>query len=191
MKVYIGPYIDPIRIRLHDRHMIRKYGLSYYLDEQDRWDEFIEKIDSTIQWFLDKTINYFRTEVERDINIRIDPYDIWSMDHTLALVIHPMLLRIKKAKGGSPQVDDGDVPEHLKSTTAEKQPEQDYDVDSNYHARWEYVLDEMIFAFENIIDDSKEYQLYKPYDKDRLAAHTKRIQNGLNLFGKYYRDLWT
>ena len=42
---------------------------------------------------------------------------------------------------------------------------------------WSSALDEMIYGFENAIEDSDSTD----YD---------RLRKGLELFGKYYRDLW-
>jgi len=68
-------------------------------------------------------------------------------------------------------------------------------------------MDEMIWAFEQIVDDNNEDQFYDhsevddnadinqrakqlKVDREGLEAHNKRIENGLKLFGKYYRNLW-
>jgi hypothetical protein len=137
------------------------------------------------QWFYGK----------RKAKIRIDPYDTWSMDHTLGLIIVPMLKQLKATKHGSPSVSDADVPEDLRSPMGYLATE-DYDVDDNYHKRWDWVMDEMIWAFEQTIDDSSENQFFdysvKPYvyDKEGHVKHSERIQRGTILFGKYYQGLW-
>lgn len=76
-------------------------------------------------------------------------------------------------------------------------------------------MDEMIWAFERIVDDDDEEQFYSGesdiyweqlengmlemkrgpkdtfrIDHEGMAKHNKRIENGLTLFGKYYRSLW-
>lgn len=112
---------------------------------------------------------------ERKVSIHIDDFDVWNLDHTLALIIHPALMKLKEIKHGSPFVDDEDVPEKLKSTSA-KSKKNNYDVDSNHHKRWDYVLNEMIFAFDSIANNNIK-------DDDR-------IKNGLRLFSKYYFSLW-
>jgi hypothetical protein len=66
-----------------------------------------------------------------------------------------MLRQLQRTKHGSPMVDDEDVPDHLKSTAAPPR-ENEWDTDGNHHARWEWVMNEMIFAFENHLDDSWE-----------------------------------
>jgi hypothetical protein len=45
------------------------------------------------------------------------------------------------------------VPEELKSTSAPPK-ENEWDTDDNHHKRWDWALDEMIFAFEHKLDDS-------------------------------------
>jgi hypothetical protein len=122
---------------------------------------------------------YPKGERARKINIRIDKYDTWSMDSTLALIIHPMLVQLKQTKHGSPWIDDEDVPEELRSTSAPPK-ENEWDTDDNHHARWDWVLDEMIWAFETHLDDESQF-------KSELFG---RKRNGFRLFGKYYQALW-
>jgi len=84
-----------------------------------------------------------------------------------------MLKQLQSEKHGAPFVDDEDVPEELKSTSAPPK-ENEYDTDANHFKRWDYVLNEMIFAFEHKVDDSWEddYRsgehdiLWVPVDKD-------------------------
>jgi hypothetical protein len=95
------------------------------------------------------------------------------MDHTLSPIILPMLKQLKATQHGAGFVDDDDVPDHLKSTAAPAK-ENEWDTDANHFARWEYVLDEMIFAFTCKTDDSWEEVfrsgdidiLWVPVDKD-------------------------
>ena len=48
--------------------------------------------------------------------IEIEKFDTWSMDATLALIIHPMLIQLKETTHGAPVVSLEDVPEHLHAT---------------------------------------------------------------------------
>ena len=147
--------------------------------------------------------------------VKIDKYDTWSMDSTLSIIIVPMLKQLHKDKHGAPLVDDADVPEELKSTSAPKK-ENEWDTDDNHFKRWDWVLSEMIWAFEQGLPDNDwEDQYYtgksdwlwekqdngcsklvrgpnntRTWDKEGYAAHSLRIQNGTTLFGKYYRALW-
>jgi len=157
MKAYIGPYrYDLIPVRSWERNyefMRYEQTGNYFFEEKDYlWYDkivfgFFDKLNTLV-----RPINRWSNQRKRKIKIHVDGYDVWSADHTLALIIHPVLVELKKQKHGSPNVDDEDVPDYLKST-AVLPPEQDYDIDNNHHARWEYVLDEMIWAFEQCTNE--------------------------------------
>ena len=106
----------------------------------DRWSDRLTPISQAIQWVLDRVH-------PRVTYVKIDPWDTWSMDHTLAAIILPMLHQLKTTAHGSPNVADEDVPEHLRSTAAAPK-ENEWATDSNHHERWQWILDEIIFAFE-------------------------------------------
>lgn len=165
-------------------------------------------------------------DFRREEDIVIHPYDTWSMDHTLALIIVPMLKQLKETKHGAPNVETADVPLFLKPTQLEiARYREDGTTDKNFFKRWDYVMEEMIWAFEQIADEDNEEQFYSgnhdikwvPCDKDGnevskedatyhrmergpkdtfkidqegMKKHYDRIDNGLRLFGKYYRSLW-
>lgn len=147
----------------------------------DALDNLMAKIKEREQHetWLYKFLRWVDSKKQRKIKVRIDNYDTWSMDHTLAHIIHPMLVQLQETKHGAPLVDDEDVPEELRSTScAPKQNE--YDVDNNHFRRWDWVMNEMIFAFESHIND----------DYDELLESDERRRNGFRLFGKYYQSLW-
>ncbi len=83
----------------------------------------------------------------QQVKIHIDPWDTWNMSDTLAQIIAPMLRQLRKDKHGAPAVDDEDVPEYLRSTSAPVK-KNEWDTDENYFLRWDWVMDEMIWAFE-------------------------------------------
>ena len=136
--------------------------------------------------------NYNRT---RKITIRIDKYDTWSMDHTLAAIIHPMLIQLKETKRGAPNTDDWDVPHGIKSVNA-KPKVNEWDTDEFHFVRWDFIMDEMIHAFGQLKEDDWTARFYTEdgdsftVDEKGLDEEDKRIHNGLRLFGKYYRNLW-
>ena len=174
----------------------------------ERATEYISPVCRAIQWILDRVhpqISY----------VHIDRYDTWSMDHTLADIILPMLQQLQKTKHGAPFVDDEDVPEELRSTAAEPK-ENEWDTDSNHFRRWDYVLDEMIWAFEQKVTDDAESQFFDhsaynitdragrrewiddinnsvsktKYDEAGHRVWLARKANGFRLFGKYFEGLW-
>jgi hypothetical protein len=179
----------------------------------DKWVNFLNPICGAWTKFL----NFVHPQINY---VKIDRYDTWSMDHTLADIILPMLKQLRESKHGAPFVDDEDVPEELKSTSAPVK-ENEWDTDDNHFKRWDWVLDEMIFSFECKNDDSWEEKFRSgKMDKKTVACkwddngkatmyewidgpnHTykcdyegmkvvqKRITNGFRLFGKYYEGLW-
>lgn len=101
---------------------------------------------------------------ERDaagMQITIHKWDTWNMDHTLALIILPMLKQLKEEKHGAPNVDSSDVPENLRMNDINaKEYWTDGTTDENFFKRWDYVMNEMIFAFENKVDDSWQDEFF-------------------------------
>jgi hypothetical protein len=132
----------------------------------ERWSHRLTPVSQAIQWVLDRV--HPRVEY-----VKIDRWDTWSMDHTLASIVLPMLRQLKRDKHGAPLVDDEDVPEHLRSTAAPPK-ENEYDTDGNHFLRWDWVMDEMIFAFEKKNQDDWQTEfhsgkidmLWVPVDKD-------------------------
>ena len=140
--------------------------------------------------------------------IEIHDYDTWSMDDTLAPIILPMLKQLKDTKHGAPAVQFKDVPPDLIPPDVDaiiKLYAQNGEEDENYFKRWDWVLDEMIWAFEQKCKDDWDAQFYGPYteptgddfmgkfewiDRDGLNQHQKRMSNGFRLFGKYFENLW-
>lgn len=207
MKVYIGPYVDRWVSYVHDRYMEKKYGYTDWPETQTRFENFVEKVEDVLQWIYNHTINLYLDRKERNIKIRIDRYDTWSMDDTLAHIVVPMLKQLKETKHGAPAVEFKDVPEELMPPDAEavkKLYMENGEIDENFFKRWEWVLDEMIWAFEQkTIDWEKQYYgewvedksnllggHHASTDYDGLKAHQARMSNGFRLFGKYYENLW-
>ena len=201
MKVYLSKYryhwISPYTV-LEKVFFWRE--IEYDEPIIDKWSDRLAPICQGIQKVLDfihPKINY----------VKIDRWDTWSMDYTLSHVIVPMLKQLKETKHGSPFVDDEDVPEELKSTSAPPK-ENDYDIDENHFKRWDWALNEMIWAFEQNLDDKSEEKFFDHAEWDEkekdfgknlhkikidqvgLKAHQDRKANGFRLFGKYYSGLW-
>ncbi len=201
MKVYLSKYryhwISPYTV-LEKVFFWRE--IDYDEPIIDKWSDRLTPLCQGIQKVLDfvhPKINY----------VKIDRWDTWSMDYTLSHIIVPMLKQLKETKHGSPFVDDEDVPEELKSTSAPPK-ENDYDIDENHFKRWDWALNEMIWAFEQNLDDKSEEKFFDhaewdekekdfgknlhkiKIDQPGLKAYQDRKANGFRLFGKYYQGLW-
>ena len=141
------------------------------------------------------------------IEVRIDKYDTWSMDHTLSHIILPMLRQLKETKHGAPNVDLEDVPLELRPTKAEQMNyNRNGHTDDKFFNRWDWVMDEMIWAFEQKCRDDWESEYYKFEEgagdgfpggyklvwenPEGRKKHQERMSNGFRLFGKYYENLW-
>lgn len=157
MKVYIGPYSsDLIPIRRWEHKYVSWRHDTYHLDEDD-----YDRIDKIVMGFLDKLedfvrpLNRWSNSRKRKVKVKVDGYDVWSADHTLAMIIAPTLKKLKEVQHGYPHVDNEDVPEDLHMTKEQKEAlNWDGTVDANHEARWSYILDEMIWAFEQHSDPS-------------------------------------
>jgi hypothetical protein len=163
--------------------------------------------------WLTKLCEWISSKRQRQVYVHIDKWDSWSADHTLSLIALPLLKQLQKSKHGAPQVDDGDVPEHLHRSAAPA-VENEYDTDENWFKRWDWVLSEMIWAHEQTALDDPEIdaatlpepwpfpqeqsELFKNLginpgprpDFEKIAQIQERKQNAFRLFGKYYQALW-
>jgi len=178
-------------------------NISYDEPWVERWANRLEPGCRALQWIRQRIH-------PRYTYIKIDRWDTWSMDYTLALIVLPMLKQLHATKHGAPNVDDDDVPMSLKSTSAPPK-ENEWDTDDNHFRRWDYVLEEMIWAFEQKVKDDDESEFFdhsecgdiKDFAKDPakhlsrskvdwagLKRHQERKANGFRLFGKYYQNLW-
>ena len=135
--------------------------------------------------------NWFGYSPKQKTSIRIDNYDTWSMDHTLAPIILPMLVQLKETKHGAPMVDMEDVPKELRATKAQQNKyAKGGDVDPKHFERWDWIMDEMIYAFDCKANKDEVYMRFDINDRDGMKIEQDRIANGFRLFGKYYESLW-
>lgn len=152
----------------------------------------------------------------RKNEVKLDPHDSWSADWTIAQIAHPLLKQLQEKKQGAPFVEDEDVPVELRSTSCARK-ENEWDTDENHFKRWDWVLQEMIFAMQEIANDNEnEPTLFKkigemewkesdnnglselvstgleeiPGMREVYDAYKERIQNGCRLFGTYFQNLW-
>ncbi len=163
-----------------DGELSKKYRLA------DRLGDWLQGDPDNPSWFA-KILKFL---TKREIYVHIDDYDVWNMDDTLKHIIHPMLIKLRDIKQGSGMIDDCDVPDELKSTApgARDGILEDWECDHNLHRRYEWVLSEMIWAFDPSTQEP-EYNTSKQYRSD-LEAYVVRLQKAQLLFGKYYCTLW-
>jgi len=88
--------------------------------------------------------------------------ELWSLDYTLAEYILPRLIQFKENN-------------NMSYPCAFKDSEE-----------WHKVIDEMIWSFDFIVNDR---DLECKGGKDIIKSY-KKVQKGLNLFGKHFMHLW-
>ena len=197
MRVNIGKY----------RRHLSVYGLCSCLERLGLSEDRVDKITD---WLINHTplqrvFDYVNGKTKRKVKIHVDEWDAWSADHTLSLITYPLLLKLKEDKNASPTVDDDDLPLHMRHGDG---------YDNWVHYRWEWILNEIIFAHSAIIDDDWSEQFFHGpqdvkfvtdedgkvtfvrdpgfwFDREGHDRYNERINNGLRLFGKYYRSLWS
>ena len=237
MKVKIGPYEDwfgPYQLAEKLMFWVPKekdeYGFPHTAERVHKFGEWLahgsikpepEVGEITKMWedrpttWLYKFLSWIHSKQQRTIKVHIDRWDTWSMDHTLAYIVLPMLKQLKETKHGGPFVDLEDVPKELHGKKLTKKQKANGEVDDKHFERWDWVLDEMIFAFDSKVNDGWEEQFEtgtsdlqwkkledgcsqmvegpnhtKVYDWEGRKAYEARIANGFRLFGKYYQNLW-
>lgn len=233
MKIHIGPYknwFGPYQLAekimfwrdsRDDRvHEFGNFLATGSFKDRSEGKTIVDDLEEENITPLYKFLKWVDSKKKRTVKIKIHDYDVWNMDSTLALIVLPMLKRLKEKKHGSPLVEDADVPEHLRSTSAPQLTEEQIDsghTDDNFHRRWEWVLDEIIWTFEQLQPDCDwEDQYYtgtahyvwekaegeslyemkqgpkhrQAFDAEGYRAHADKIKRGLILFGKYYQGLW-
>lgn len=194
MKVKIDPYknfIGPFQIAEFICFWAKKekdeWGFEHTADWVHNFGEWLsggEKYDS----WLNKLCLWIESKRKRNIKVKIDRWDTWSIDDTLAHIILPMLKQLKEQKHGSPMIKMEDVPEEMRLNdyNEEWESQQCFDfykednkqnIQCDIHDRWDWILDEMIFAFEHIVDDSWE-DGFRTGNFDTVWTPTSFDENG-------------
>ena len=204
---YFGPYQLAELLMFWVPKQKDEHGFPHTADRVHKFGEWLAhgsvepepKVGEVTSWdrerhntLLSRFLSWIHSKQKRTVKVKIDPYDTWSMDDTLAHIIHPMLVQLKETKHGSGHVDDEDVPEHLRSTAAPAK-ENEWDTDDNWHKRWDWVLEEMIWAFgQKLTDWESQYHsgehdiIWQPCDatgeavEDREDADLFRMEKGPN-----------
>lgn len=160
-----------------------------------------------------------KSKKDRVIKIKIDKFDSWNADQTIALIAVPILKQLQKTKHGAPGIDDEDVPVKLRSTSAKpltQKEKENGSIDKNWFKRFDWTLAEMVWALNEIAEgypgenkfhkgriqwtfekqpDGTSISKKGPKDTYKLDrkgydAYHARIANGCRLFGKYFQSLW-
>ena len=131
-----------------------------------------------------------------------DDSETWNLDNTIANFVLPRLKRYKELNGGCP------ILEGFEESSDKN--------DDKMHEEWNKIIDRIIFSLERISKDDEFNWVKYPENYDhgwtskdlengssqiiwndnRKPDYTdyeelqKQIQEGLDLFAKYFRGLW-
>src|SRR6056300_660614 len=199
MKIKIGPYenyFGPYQLAEKLMFWVPKekdeYGIPRTADRVHNFGEWLAhgsiepepKVGDIQKWgdrphtWLYKFLSWIHSRQERTIKVHIDRWDTWSMDHTLALIVLPMLKQLKETKHGGPMVDVEDVPKELRPTKKEQAAyNKDGTTDDKFFERWDWVLNEMIFAFETKVDDGRWEDQFETGESD---LQWKKLEGGMS-----------
>lgn len=149
--------------------------------------------------------------------IRIDRHDTWNMAETLAEIILPMLKQLKEFKHGSPGImptfreTSNDTYPQITFDFYKDGDDLAWEIG---HKQWEEILDKMIWSFEQICIENRDDQFHHgvsniqfvkvpggtqlvngpghtaTFDRKGHDEYYAKIQEGLDLFGKHYMNLW-
>lgn len=152
---------------------------------------------------------------DRKINIDIDPSDTWNLDQTLSFIILPALLQLRDTSHSYPakfaEVGGEDYHHQM---SFDFYAESHTDALEIKQKEWLEILNKMIWAFQQLAVESYEDKYHYGearydfiplpsggskmipktsnywFDSVGQEEHQKRIQEGIDLFAEYYRDLW-
>jgi hypothetical protein len=121
--------------------------------------------------------------LDTSVDVEIDDEDLWSLDSTLAEIISPALKAFRDSE-----------PMGWPARPLEDDPHgrPDPDATPGSYEEWLEMIDEMIWAMEQV----KIGRMPREWIEDGLPprnemiAYHDRVQNGLELFGKYFCALW-
>lgn len=131
---------------------------------------FLKRIKEYIVEHIDR-IKAKLTRLFQRITRGWDDSDTWSLDYTIAKFALPRLKRFQELNNGWPDKD---------FMTFEK---------------WNEAIDKMIWSFEQICNnfdglDMWDDTISKEDNYKKIKEFDDKVQEGLNLFGKYFRALW-
>ena len=205
---FVGPYQIAEMLCFWVPKTVDEFGHEEFPEWVDGFGEFLSNTPllPLCQWIADinKRIEF----------VHLDKWDTWNVYSTLNPIILPLLKQLKETQHGAPYVDDDDVPEELRSTNAPPK-KNEWDTDDFHFERWEWIIDQMIWSFNELTtdwenqfhsgvidfnwekDEATGYTRLEHgpnhtsvFDSDGYKRHYERIRNGTTLFGKYYQHLW-
>lgn len=148
-------------------------------------EAFIEKWGNRFSRIkpLENLFEWIESKRKDTVKAKLDHWDHFDAYTVIAAAALPLLKAMREDMRGSAIVDEEDVPEAVTAHLTE---------DEKIHARWEWVVDEIIWALEQVQPNYDWEEQYYDIDKsyELREEHQKQMANGFRLFGKYFMNLW-
>lgn len=143
----------------------------------NKWETFVVDSLTPVCYWMQRVLDVVRPKIDY---VKIDKFDTWSMDYTLAKIVLPMLKQLKETKHGVPS-------DFICDKNGEEIPFEDAE------RKWNNALDQMIWSFEEILKDDADEVFFTndKFDKEGYMKYQRKVQRGLDLFGRHFRNLWT
>lgn len=128
--------------------------------------------------------NFEKYPKKRKIKVKIHDSDVYDFRSTMAIVIVAALKKFKKKNNvGVPLFNYPEGSYYYCPSVAEETAARD---------NWNAIVDKMIFAFEELSTEQKEFDIINKndYDTQELIDLQNQVQEGLDLFAKHYKALW-
>jgi len=103
----------------------------------------------------------FRKKGGRTIKVTVHGYDCWNLNHTLAVIAYPLLKKFREIEAGHPG--------------------------GGTQEEWNEILDRMIWSMKIVAD---EKDCCPSGSIVEIRRFYKKVNSGLELFGKHFRSLW-
>jgi hypothetical protein len=181
MKATIGKHVHWFNTQRVERRYFewrhKKYVWEVNDNEHDWLDRTVMKLLDVWQTVLHYTVNQIQSRRKQKVRVRVDHWDTFSADNTLAHIIVPVLERLRENKQGAPNVDLEDVPRELHGKKLTKKQKQNGEVDDKHFERWDYILDAMIWSFREIAEDKPTEETFFTGESDTVWT---RVDADLN-----------
>lgn len=200
MKIDIGPYPNPMTTRgIVCDYLELMYGEEWYeiKPHQYIWlDHIVVGVLEGFEKYILEPLN--KVFCKRRIKVKYHNYDTWGLDHTLAIIIAPGLKQLKDTNHGYPSglTEDEWASIMDEMIWAFNEIANDNPGAEAFHTGVHDIVWTKVDIHGNEDPNGADRRMDEGpnhtfrVDFEGRKAYDDRIQNGLELFGKYYQNLW-
>lgn len=124
-----------------------------------------------------------RYKRKRKEKVKVHKWDSWSADTTLAKIIRPVLEQLRDTTHGYPHdFIDANTDENARTAAYHNPVYIGGGMDG-----WKATLDKMIWSFR---EAETEYDKAPYGDNEAYKLYYAQLQEGFDLFGRFYMCLW-